>query len=226
MPRIARIVAPDYPHHITQRGNHRLDVFLDDEDRDIYLKLLKKNREKRGLEILAYCLMPNHIHLVAIPKDKSSLSRALADTHMRYAQHVNHRYGKVGHLWQGRFYSCVLDETHTLAAARYVERNPVRGGLVGHALDYKWSSARGHGGAEKDNLLSERWPSGDLLDQWSDLLLGADEQKELDTIRLSTRTGRPLGDETFIEQVERIIKRTIRSRRRGRPRKKRPKKKL
>jgi putative transposase len=216
---MARIVAPEYPHHITQRGNHRLDIFIDDEDRAVYLKLLKQYRDKHGLEILAYCLMSNHIHLVAIPKESFSLSRALADTHMRYAQHINRKYSKVGHLWQGRFFSCVLDEDHALAAARYVERNPVRAGLVGRAWDYPWSSARDHIGARRDAFVSARWPAGDLRKQWAELLATADGGKELEAIRTSTRSGKPVGSDAFIEKMEKLLQRLLKPKRVGRPHK-------
>jgi putative transposase len=206
MPRIARIVAPGYPHHITQRGNNRLDIFIDDEDRSLYLGLLKHYRDKHGLEILAYCLMSNHIHLVAIPEEKQSLSRVLADAHMRYSQHVNRKYNRIGHLWQGRFFSSILDENHTLAAARYVERNPVRAGLVDCAWDYPWSSARAHIGAEADRLVSTRWPQGDLREHWRGLLVEPGEKVEMDAIRRSTRSGKPTGSKEFIEKMEGLIK--------------------
>jgi putative transposase len=214
-----RVVGPQYPHHITQRGNHRLDIFIDDDDRAVYLKLLRQYRDKHGLEILAYCLMSNHIHLVAVPTENHSLSRALADTHMRYAQHINRKYSKVGHLWQSRFFSCILDEDHTLAAARYVERNPVRAGLVGRAWDYPWSSAREHIDRKKDALVSARWPLGDLREQWAELLTATDDTKELEAIRTSTLSGKPVGTEAFIKKMEKLLQRLLKPREVGRPRK-------
>jgi putative transposase len=219
MPRIARVVATGLPHHITQRGNRHADVFLDDEDRLKYLELLKQYRQRHGMEILAYCLMANHIHLVVIPREAHSLARTLAETHMRYAQHINWKHRQTGHLWQGRFYSCVLDEPHTLAAARYVERNPVRAGLVSRPWDYPWSSARAHVGDAKDALVSKRWPSGQLLTQWRGILSEPDGDSETNSIRSSTRTGRPLGSGMFIEMVERMISRFVKLKKRGRPRK-------
>jgi putative transposase len=219
MPRLARIVVPGYPHHITQRGNHRLDIFIDDEDRAVYLRLLKRYREKHGLELLAYCLMTNHIHLVAVPKETHSLARALADTHMCYAQHMNRKYSKIGHLWQGRFFSCVLDENHALAAARYAERNPVRAGLVGCAWDYSWSSTREHLSLGGDGLVSERWPSGDLRKQWRELLIEPGEKGEIDRVRRSTLSGIPAGEEDFLEKIESLVKRALKPKKVGRPRK-------
>jgi putative transposase len=218
MPRIARVVATGLPHHVTQRGNRRAPVFFDDEDRALYLQFLQRYRKKHGLDILAYCLMPNHIHLVAIPEEEHSLARTLAGTHMRHAQHINWKYKQIGHLWQGRFYSCVLDEPHTLAAAWYVEMNPVRAGLVLSAWEYPWSSASAHVGAGTDNLLSKRWPSEQLLAQWRAMLSDVDDDPKTDAMRLSTRTGRPLGSEAFVEMVERMIGRTVRPKKGGRPR--------
>lgn len=218
MPRIARVVATGVPHHITQRGNRRMDVFLEDEDRKAYLGFLKQYREKHGLEILAYCLMSNHVHLVAIPKKDDSLARTLAGTHMRYAQYFNWKYSQSGHLWQGRFFSCVLDNRHTLAAARYLERNPVRAGLVGRPWDYKWSSARAHVGEAADAILSTRWPPSELLSQWKELLSEAEETNKLEEIRFSTRRGRPLGSPEFVDRLERLLGRRLAANKRGRPR--------
>jgi REP element-mobilizing transposase RayT len=146
MSRVARIVVPGYPHHVTQRGNRRADVFETDDDRHAYLRFLKKYGERHGLDIWAYCLMTNHIHLVAVPEREESLARALRDAHTVYAMRFNTRTQMSGHVWQGRFYSCVLDESHLWAAVRYVERNPVRAGMVDRAEDHPWSSARAHCG--------------------------------------------------------------------------------
>lgn len=130
MPRIARATVPGTPHHITQRGNNREIIFFDDKDRRRYLKWLKEYTNRHRLEVWAYCLMNNHIHLIVVPEREESLGNALRDTHMRYAQYINRRYRRSGHLWQGRFFSCALDSAHLLAAVRYVERNPVRAGFV------------------------------------------------------------------------------------------------
>ena len=133
MSRVARIVAPGFPHHVTQRGNRRADVFEADTDYEAYLRFLKRYAGKRGLSIWVYCLMRNHIHLVAVPLRAESLGQALRDAHTVYAMYFNSRTQLSGHVWQGRFYSCPLDETHLWAAVRYVERNPVRAGMVENA---------------------------------------------------------------------------------------------
>ncbi len=130
MPRMARVVAVGLPHHITQRGNYRQDVFLNADDKGRYLAWVQEYSVKYNLSILAYCLMQNHIHFIAIPNQPDSLARAFNSAHMRYSQYFNSKLKRRGHLWQGRFYSCVLDESHLVLAARYIERNPVRAGLV------------------------------------------------------------------------------------------------
>ncbi len=219
MPRTARVVATGYAHHITQRGNRKLDIFLDDADREIYLAFLRQYCRKHGLDILAYCLMPNHVHIVGIPHEADSLARALAGAHMRYAQHFNWKYSQTGHLWQGRFFSCVLDDRHAVAAARYVERNPLRAGLVGRPWDYRWSSAPAHVGKRKDYVVSSRWPTKEDLEQWPELIVASEDTKKLDEIRFATRRGRPVGSLEFVEQLERLHGRTLTARRRGRPRK-------
>ncbi len=144
MPRAARFVLSGVPHHITQRGNRRCQVFFSDADRRTYLAWLQSDAKHHGLEVLAYCLMTNHVHLVAVPAGPHSMERALRHLHMRYAQRINRMKDWKGHVWQGRYFSAALDESYFWAAIRYVEQNPVRAGLVSRAEDYPWSSARAH----------------------------------------------------------------------------------
>ncbi len=154
---MARVVAAGVPHHITQRGNNRQDVFLLDDDRRFYLETLRERSQRHGVTLLGYCLMANHVHLVAIPERPDSLARALGQSHSRYAQGFNRRYGRTGHLWQNRFYSCPLGRTHLVRALLYVDLNPVRAGLVGRAQEYPWSSARAHTeGADPSGTLPQR----------------------------------------------------------------------
>ena len=141
MARLPRVVAVGVPHHITQRGTDRQRVFFTDADREVYLSLLRTSSRETRLGILAYCLLPNHIHLVAVPEEPVSLAVALRRVHGRYAYYLNTRGGRTCHLWQNRFYSCALDTRHTRVALRYVERNPVRAGLADQPGAFRWSSA-------------------------------------------------------------------------------------
>jgi putative transposase len=144
MPRLARTVAVGCAHHITQRGNNRQDVFFVDDDRRMYLELLGEQADRYGLEIVGYCLMRNHVHLVAVPKVEEALAKAVGRTHFRYAQYINRFHKRSGHLWQGRFYSCALDRRHFWQALKYIERNPVRARLCRKPWRYEWSSAAAH----------------------------------------------------------------------------------
>ena len=112
-------------YHITQRGNNKQDIFFVDDDREIYLQFLAEESSKYGLEVLGYCLMTNHIHLIAVPKDSESLAKVVGKTHFRYTQYINRMHERSGHLWQNRFHSCPLDKRHFWLALRYVESNPV-----------------------------------------------------------------------------------------------------
>jgi putative transposase len=154
MPRLARTVCARVPHHITQRGNRREAVFFADDDYRAYLAWLKDYAEQHAVEILAYCLMTNHIHLVVVPASEDGLEKLLKPLHMRYAQRVNRTRGWKGHLWQGRFFSSALDEDYLWAAVRYVERNPVRARMVRKAENYRWSSASAHCGLRTDPVLT------------------------------------------------------------------------
>lgn len=130
MPRIARLVVPNHPHHITQRGNRRQRTFFDDSDYRACANLIAKIKAAAGVDVWAYCLMPNHLHIVAVPEHEDSLAKMLRVAHRRHALRVNAAHGWHGHFWQERFHSFVMDETHLLAAVRYVELNPVRAGLA------------------------------------------------------------------------------------------------
>src|SRR5438552_3548605 len=144
MCRIARVIIPGSPHHVTQRGIRRFDIFREKADRDLYMDLFAKNSRRFGLRVCAYCLMSNHVHFVAIPERQDSLWKTFHRCHSAYAVEFNLKYGLAGHLFQGRPFSTVLDERHFWSAIRYVELNPVRAGMVRHAEDYVWSSAVAH----------------------------------------------------------------------------------
>ena len=219
MPRAARIVVPGIPYHITQRGNRREDVFFCDGDRDLYLKLLLQYSRKHGLAVKGYCLMTNHVHLVAVPERESSLRDVFKPVHVCYAQHVNRTRRLTGHVWQGRFYSCPLDDAHYVQAMRYVERNPVRAGMVGRAVDYPWSSAAGHCGLRQDVFAPETEFLAETAGDWQAYLSEDGDAAEMERLRAHTRTGTPLGGVTFLNLLETYLKRPVRPRGRGRPRK-------
>ncbi len=144
MGRLARVVLPGVVHHITQRGVRSMDIFFEDDDRKEYLSFLKEQGERVGLEFICYCLMTNHIHLLVIPSEEDSLRRGIGETHRLFTRHINFKTKTRGHLLQGRFFSCPLDMSHFLAAARYIERNPVRAKICEKADEFQWSSARYH----------------------------------------------------------------------------------
>ena len=222
MPRRARSVCAQVPHHITQRGNRREQVFFTDEDRQAYLGWLKEYAEKHKVDILAYCLMTNHIHLVAVPRTEDGLQQTLKPLHMRYAQRINRTRGWKGHLWQGRFFSSALDETYLWAAIRYVERNPVRARMVRKAENYRWSSARAHCRFIQDDVLTTRssWRKQvEAIGDWSAWLAQGDEPQELEVLRRNADKGLPCGSEKFIRKLEKLTGRGLQYRPQGRPRK-------
>jgi putative transposase len=219
MPRIARAVAVGFPHHITHRGNNRQDIFFVDDDRLAYLADLKEHCREYGLDVLAYCLMNNHTHIIAVPNKEDSLAKGVGGTHLRYAKYINWMHRRSGHLWEGRFYSCALDERGLFLAAKYVELNPVRAKICGLPWQYEWSSSAAHvdegKGAELMNLTI--WNKMISAEQWRRELLSGIDEEQLKRIRLSTHTGRPLGTDSFISKVEKMIGRRVRPMPVGRP---------
>jgi len=218
MARIARIVVPQYPHHIVQRGNRRQDVFFNDEDYLYYIKLLKKSCQQYRVKIWAYCLMTNHAHFIAVPEKTDSLGRCFADAHVRYTRHINKRQGWKGHLWQARFGSSVLDEQYLIAAVRYVERNPVRAGVTKNAGGYRWSSAGWHLGMKgSDPLVSGDGMLRKLIGDWRKYLQQEDEMNIIDVIRSEVCVNRPAGEESFIKKLEKRFACGLRRQKAGRP---------
>lgn len=196
------MILPDIPHHVTQRGNMGIRIFNDNSHFRRYIALMKEYFEHYGVAVVAFCLMPNHVHLILVPPSCHALSGAMHDISTSYSAWSNKRKGIRGHLWQGRFYSCALDEHHLVAATRYVENNPVRAGLAGTACSYEWSSARNHCGLGRRYTFLCRLPGVlGLVDDWRALLAeGVEEDSE--AIRRSTRTGRPCGSVEFCREME------------------------
>jgi len=215
MSRVARIVVPGFPHHVTQRGNRQASVFESDGDHRVYLRFLGQYAARHGLAVWAYCLMRNHVHLVVVPEREDSLGLALRDTHTVYAMYFNERTENSGHVWQGRFYSCPLDEAHLWAAVRYIERNPVRAHLVERAEEYPWSSAAAHCGLLATPLLSTGFPPAGVIENWSQWLADKENDEATTRVRRHTHTGRPCGSTTFVDRLEHLLSRSLRCQKRG-----------
>ncbi|OEJ68696.1 transposase [Magnetovibrio blakemorei] len=215
MARLARVVVPGVPHHVTQRGNRRQDTFFCDEDYEVYKALMAEWCAKCGVQVWAYCLMPNHVHMILVPKTATSLARAVGEAHRRYTLHINARKKWSGYLWQGRFSSFPMDNAHLLSAAAYVERNPVKAELVRSARQYAWSSARAHISGQDDDLVKVA-PLLKRCSDWPGLLRGKDDPTMLEAFRAHKSTGRPLGGKAFVDKLELKLGRTLRPAKRGR----------
>ncbi len=215
MARLARAVAPGVPHHVTQRGNRSQQTFFEDDDYRAYIDLMAEWCGRQGVAVWAYCLMPNHTHLIVVPDSEDGLRRAIGEAHRRYTVRVNRREGWVGHLWQGRFASFALDEAYLLTCARYVELNPVRSALAKRPEDWPWSSAAAHL-AGRDDRLCRVGPLLDLAGAWRDFLGQGVDEAATEDFRTHERTGRPLGAAAFIERLEETLGRPLRPRKRGR----------
>jgi len=215
MARLARVVIPGTPHHVTQRGNRRQATFFGEADYRLYTALMAEWCERRGVEVWAYCLMPNHIHLIAVPESEEGLRLAIGEAHRRYTQYVNRREKWLGHLWQGRFASFPMDDPHAAAAARYIELNPVRAGLAAQAWDYPWSSARAHLNGSDTPLVTVE-PLLAMHRDWHEFLTAPWPSEEWEAFRRHERTGRPMGTRTFVSVLERASGRELLPRKRGR----------
>ncbi len=212
MARSARVVIPGLPHHITQRGNRRQQTFFNDEDYVAYLELMAQWCRDEGVEIWSYCLMPNH--LIAVPSSEKGLRWAIGEAHRLDTRRINFREKWRGYLWQGRFASFVMDEAYWLAAARYIELNPLRAGLVADPCDWRWSSARAHL-TGRDDALVKVAPLLAMIPDWRAFLNSALPEAELRDIRRHSRTGRPLGDEAFLSRLEGMLGRVLRPKKPG-----------
>ena len=213
-------MAVGLPHHITQRGNNRGQVFFDDDDRRFYLWTMAQYRRKYAVDVWGYCLMDNHMHALAVPHEVDSLARCFAGTNLVYTQHANRKHSRSGRLWQNRFFSCPVDkDSYLWPVLRYIDRNPVRSKTVSHAWEYQWSSARHHVTGEADPLLNEPdWLLAELRQQKYRSFLRDEPEEQAAKIRHLTATGRPLGESTFLSTLESRLDRVIGVQRRGRRR--------
>lgn len=214
MPRIARVVVPGVPHHVIQRGNRRQRVFFRESDYRAYKTILARYCERENVEVWAYCLMPNHVHLVLVPHTGYGLRRSISETHRRYTHVINTREGWTGYLWQGRFDSYPMDEAHLHRAVRYVELNPVSAGICNRPDEWEWSSAKSHFHDRADGLVDPR-PMLAREPDWRAYLSSGLSSEEVDLIELHGRTGRPLGSEQFIKKLETVLGRKLLPRKPG-----------
>lgn len=222
MPRIARVVAVGYPHHITQRGNYGQDIFTNDAEREKYLSLIHDESKRYELVILAYCLMKNHVHFIVVPAKEDTMGKVFKYVNMKYSQYFNKKRKVTGHLFQGRFFSSVMDESHTLACSRYLERNPVRASIVTKPWHWKWSSARIHCGLEKSDKMNVNQLFNYIEEEqktWKEFIAEKDDLHELKNIREQTIKGRPLADISFVKKLEKKLRRLLIPKPRGRPKK-------
>ncbi len=202
MARLARLVVPGLPHHVTQRGNRRERAFFEEGDHALYRDLLAESGTRARTEVWAYCFMPNHVHIILVPTDKDGSRRTFADLHRRYTGFVNARARTTGHLWQGRYGSMVMDETHLVHAVRHVSLNPVCARLVKRARDWVWSSTRAHIAGVDDNMVKV----APVLARVGDFAQFLDEPFDEDTaypaLRCAETIGRPLGDAGWLKALE------------------------
>jgi len=215
VPRTARIIAPSYPHHVTQRGLDKQQVFFSDEDYRDYLRILQEETRRNGVSIWAYCLMPNHVHLVLTPSTKDGLGRAVGETARRYARASNRRRDHDGHVWHTRYYSVTMDERHLLEAVRYILLNPVRANLRKSAGRWPWSSYGAHAAGADDVI--EASPIAGRIGSIAAFVAVGMARDAADKIRAGTLNGRPLGDERFVRTIATTLGRIVSARPRGRP---------
>ena len=219
MARLARSTIIGYPHQVTQRGNYGQTVFEEEADFRRYLSWLKEYASRYAVDIWAYCLMWNHVHFICVPKVEGALAHGFNTLHMRYAQYFHGKKGVTGHLWKGRFLSCMLDDRSVFEEVRYIENNPVRAGLVERAEDYPWSSARHHVLGERDPVIIDGCFLNSEIQDWRAYLADRGDDPILTRTWHSLKTGRPSGNPAFVHKLEEIVGRRLGALPRGRPKK-------
>ncbi len=190
MARTPRVVIPDHPHHIIQRGNRKQPVFFQKNDFQFYLDLLQTYSQEHDLDVLSYCLMPNHVHVIAVPGHEDAMRAVFAQVHKRYTSMINKREGWTGHLWQARFASYVMDEDYMLNALRYIEMNPVIAGIAARPYDYLWSSAKSRYRGDPNPILSGNMVD-DLVQDWEEFWDRPLDQDFLKQLEQHARSGKP-----------------------------------
>jgi len=213
MARMPRVVVSGYPHHVTQRGN-RKKTFFCIKDYQYYLDLMSEYAHQSGTEVWAYCLMPNHVHLVMVPGCEDRLRSSPGEAHRGYTRHINFKKGWRAHLWQERFHSFPMDENYLLATVHYAELNPVKAKMCSQSQDWIWSSASAHL-AGSDDILVKVKPMLDRVGNWRQYLLKVDSSSN-DLVAQHTRTGRPLGSDSFVKKLENICGKPLAPKKTGR----------
>jgi putative transposase len=220
MPRIARIIGVGYPHHIVQRGNNREKVFLDQGDYQRYFSFLAKYSEEKEAAVLAYCLMPNHVHLLVRPSEEEALPKMMQGITLCYSKYFNEENGRTGRLWECRYHSTVIDgDSYLWTVSKYIENNPVRAGMVRRPEDYPYSSAKAHILGRKDHLLKEPLFDKSELKEYRKFIRSEEDKKIIEEIKKQTRSGKPLGDREFLNSLAEKFGHSLSFRPRGRPRK-------
>ena len=193
-----------------------MPTFFRDDDYVAYLELMGEWCRDCGVQILAYCLLPDHVHLLAVPKSADALRAAIGEAHRRYTRQINARKRWTGCLWHGRFASFAMDKSYLLAAARFVELNPLRADLVAKPRDYRWSSALAHLRG-KDDCLVQVSPLLELAGEgnWRRLLATPLEDEQIDEFRSHGRTGRVLGSNALLTRLEKKLGRTLKRQKPG-----------
>lgn len=220
MSRLARVVIPELPHHVTQRGNGRQQTFFCDDDYRFYLNLLGRHCRAAEVSVWAWVLMPNHVHLILTPKDSDGIRRALSKVHRAYAGAIHARLERTGHFWQGRFGCVAMDEAHLLAAVRYLAFNPVRARLVERPRDWRWSSVHGYYARGKDDGVTDRGPLQARIEHFASFLKAGEDEERSMALRRGETIGRPVGDAAFLEGLEARTGRQLKAGKRGRKPKK------
>ncbi|WP_017462649.1 transposase [Dyella ginsengisoli] len=225
MPRQARLELPGIPLHVTQRGVNRCAIFVDDEDREHYYRLLGEATREHGIAVHAYVFMGNHVHLLLTSPQRDGLSRAMRNLGQCYVQAFNRRHRRCGTLWQGRFKSCLVDsECYLLTVYRYIELNPVRAAMVERPEQFPWSSVHANLSLQEDPLVTPH-PAYLALDcdptvrakAYGEWLRQGVSEDDLLHIREHLQKERALGDRTFQALVERALGRSVAARPQGRP---------
>ena len=218
MARLARVIAPGFPHHVTQRGNRRQQTFFRQSDYVAYIELLAEHCQRHGVRIWGWCLMPNHVHLIAVPESEEALRLAIGKTHRHYTRRINFRRGWRGHLWQGRFASYPMENAHLRQAARYIDLNPVRAGFVTRPEDWRWSSAPGRILSRSDPLLAPDCPllRTREIRNWAKYLAEGLQPDERERFQRHERTRRPRGSQEFVDKIGQCLGRDLQRKKAGR----------